>query len=152
MIAKTSTTGAVPPKGTVGPSVTMARKGTSRRGGPVDGPEGTFGVREKGAEIRVRPDGNAVRGPLAVRRPDTARSPGRAEKPSILRRMVGQVLKDEQKMERMMRKALRGRIRNIEELISLQVTVYRYAQQVEVFSKMVDRATQAVKQTLQTPL
>lgn len=152
MIPKTSATGAVPPKGAAGPSATMARKGTSRPNGPVAGPEGSFGVDKMGAEVRVRPDGKAVRGPLSLRRPDSAGGPGRVAKPSILRRMVGQVIRDEHKMERMMRKALRGRIKNIEELISLQVTVYRYAQQAEVLSKVVDRATQAVKQTLQTPL
>jgi hypothetical protein len=152
MIAKTSASGAVRPKGTAGPSATMARKGTSRSSGPNDGPEGSFGLNEAGGEGRVHPDGTAVRGPLTPQRGKSATGSKRIAKPSILRRMVGQVIKDEQKMERMMRKALRGRIKNIEELISLQVTVYRYAQQVEVFSKMVDRATQAVKQTLQTPM
>ena len=55
-------------------------------------------------------------------------------------------------MERMMKKALRGRVRTVQDLLNLQVTVYRYARQVEVMSKVVDRATQAIKQTLQTPL
>ena len=86
--------------------------------------------------------------------PSPAMVKGRAvqRSPSPLRRAVNQVLKDEDRMERLMRKALRGRIRSMEDLLNLQVTVYRYAQQAEVLSKMVDRATQAVKQTLQTPL
>ena len=69
-----------------------------------------------------------------------------------MRRALGRAMEDERQMERMMKKALKGRVRTVQDLLNLQVTVYRYARQVEVMSKVVDRATQAVKQTLQTPL
>lgn len=49
-----------------------------------------------------------------------------------------------------LRRAMRGRELSPQRLLALQAGVYRYTQEMELASKVVDKATGAVKQTLQS--
>jgi hypothetical protein len=77
-------------------------------------------------------------------------APAGVEKPSLLRRGMESVIKDEARVHQQLTRALRGRVDNLSDLLKIQVSVYRYSHQVDLMSKAVDKANQAVKQTLQT--
>lgn len=123
-------------------------KGTSPNVGKNDSPKNGFEKMIESDRPRVFqvPSGQ----PSIFARIDRASKTQSVATP--LRRAVEKIAEDERRMEKYMRRALNGRVESVQQLISLQVTVYRYSQQVEVLSKMVDRTTQAVKQTLQTPV
>ncbi len=53
-------------------------------------------------------------------------------------------------MDGALRRAMRGRDLSPQRLLALQAGVYRYTQELELASKVVDKATGAVKQTLQS--
>ena len=53
-------------------------------------------------------------------------------------------------VDSVIRAARSGRVFSQEELIAIQAGVYRYTQELELASKLVDKATGAVRQTLQS--
>ncbi len=53
-------------------------------------------------------------------------------------------------IDRAIRAARRGRELSPEQLIATQAGVYRYTQELELASKIVDKSTQAIKQVLQS--
>jgi hypothetical protein len=53
-------------------------------------------------------------------------------------------------VESVIRSARNGRVFSQEELIAIQAGVYRYTQELELASKLVEKATGAVKTTLQS--
>ena len=57
---------------------------------------------------------------------------------------------DDQRVERALRRARRGGTLEPGALLMLQTDVYRYTQSMELASKLVDKATSAVKKTLQS--
>lgn len=66
-------------------------------------------------------------------------------------RGVARELADRQEVvERGLRRARRGEGLSPQELLALQAGVYRYTQELELVSKVVDKATQAVRSTLQS--
>jgi hypothetical protein len=70
--------------------------------------------------------------------------------PSPLRRQFEKLLKDEAKVEKHLKRTMRRGVSSMEELLKIQMSVYRYVQHVDLMSKVVDRVNGAVKQTLQT--
>lgn len=67
-----------------------------------------------------------------------------------LARAAVRLAEGEASMEASMAQAMRGEGLDQAQLIALQSGVYRYSQEMELASRLVDRATQAVKQTLQS--
>jgi hypothetical protein len=57
---------------------------------------------------------------------------------------------EERKLDRFLRRARHGADFELSELVQMQSLVYRYTRQVELLSKLVERVTGAVKQTLRT--
>jgi hypothetical protein len=53
-------------------------------------------------------------------------------------------------VDRVIRQALAGRDFSQDELLAIQAGVYRYTQELELFSRMVEKAVASVKQTLGT--
>ncbi len=53
-------------------------------------------------------------------------------------------------VDRIVRQAMAGRDFSPQELIAIQAKVYRYTQELDLVSKMVDKAIGAVKQTMQS--
>ena len=54
------------------------------------------------------------------------------------------------RLDRAVRAGRSGQVLSQAQLLSLQVTVYRYSQELEIASKLVDKATTAVRTTLQS--
>ncbi len=85
-------------------------------------------------------------------RPQPTKPAAEPSKPGPLRKMLDQSLKSEQRLDRYLHRAMRGHVSDLNELLALQMQVYRYTQQVEVLSRVVDRSTGSIKQILQTRL
>lgn len=66
-----------------------------------------------------------------------------------LRRVAEGIASDERAMDRALRSGSQGQLAP-EALIALQARVYRHTQELELGSKVVDKAAGAVKQTLQS--
>lgn len=66
-----------------------------------------------------------------------------------LRRVAAGIAADERAMDRAMTAGSRGQLAP-EALIALQARVYRHTQELELGSKVADKAAGAVKQTLQS--
>jgi hypothetical protein len=66
------------------------------------------------------------------------------------RRMGDDLFKAEAKVDRMIKLAQGGKAFNAQELMALQIEVFRYSQTVEVVSRTTDKLVGAVKQTLGT--
>ncbi len=71
---------------------------------------------------------------------------------SPLRRALEKTMESEVDVKKRLQRIMRRGVGSLEELIDLQMSVYRYTQHVELMSKSVDRANQSLKQTLQTQL
>lgn len=63
---------------------------------------------------------------------------------------AGSLVRGQRFMDGALRRAMRGRDLSPQRLLALQAGVYRYTQELELASKVVDKATGAVKQTLQS--
>ncbi len=64
--------------------------------------------------------------------------------------LVTQLTEGERFMDRVIDQARRGKDFGPAELIAIQAGVYRYSQQLEAFSKLVDKTTGAIRRTLET--
>lgn len=60
--------------------------------------------------------------------------------------------RDERRLDRYVRRALAGAELELPEIVAMQRLAFRYTQRVELLSKLVDRLTGAIRQTLQTQL
>jgi hypothetical protein len=76
-----------------------------------------------------------------------------APHPSVLgdvgRQLLARVARGERSVEAMVHQGLSGRAFTPADLLAMQAQVYRYAQELELVSKLVDRATSTVKTVLQ---
>lgn len=68
---------------------------------------------------------------------------------AALHRVAEGIAADERAMDRAMRSGTHGQLAP-EALIALQARVYRHTQELELGSKVVDKAAGAIKQTLQS--
>jgi hypothetical protein len=67
-----------------------------------------------------------------------------------LRGAVASIARGERLVEGVVQAARRGATFSNEQLIAIQAGVYRYTQELELAGKLVDKATGAVRQTLQS--
>lgn len=120
---------------------------------PIRGAGGTPAVqahREPGSAPRPE------RGGRVDDAPDTAGTAARPERrepgafAEALRDAGRSLTRGERTIERAVHAAHRGKVFSQEELIALQAGVYRYAQELELASKLVDKSTSAVRQTLRS--
>jgi len=110
--------------------------------------------------IPIRPREPHVHGGAPAPRAvvDPSRGPRFAEvlrgEPTPAREAFREAVRDISRGERMVNglvaAARRGKTFSNEELIAVQAGVYRYTQELELAGKLVDKATSAVKQTLQS--
>lgn len=77
---------------------------------------------------------------------------GRAAKTqrSRVSKMLEGMLNGQDKMTKIMKMALSGRQFSPPELIAMQAGVYRFSQELELTSKVVEKATSGIKQTMNT--
>jgi hypothetical protein len=83
----------------------------------------------------------------AAAAPPVARSDGEATFESALDRLAGEI----DRGEALVRRGLHGGASlDAAQLIALQAGIYRYSEAVDLASKLIDRATSAVRTTLQS--
>ncbi len=73
-----------------------------------------------------------------------------ATKNSQLRDMMQELVQGQDKMAGLMKLAMSGKKFNSTELLALQAGVYRFSQELEITSKVVEKATSGIKQTMNT--
>ncbi|MDH5490474.1 MAG: hypothetical protein OEY14_00725 [Myxococcales bacterium] len=78
--------------------------------------------------------------------PPSGPSPARA----LIEDAASSIGRGQAQIERALRRARRGQGMAPEELLALQAGVYRYSQELELASKVVDKVTGAIRQTLQS--
>jgi hypothetical protein len=67
-----------------------------------------------------------------------------------LKRIVEDVMQGQNKFGKVLDLAMSGREFNHTELLALQAGVYRFSQELELTSKVIEKGTSAIKQTLNT--
>jgi hypothetical protein len=80
--------------------------------------------------------------------PPTAREA--AGGPALIRRLLGGAIGAEDRVDALLAAAARGKTFSPGELLALQSITFRYAQTVEVVSRVADRLVGTVKQTMST--
>lgn len=64
--------------------------------------------------------------------------------------MLGEMIGGQDKMNGIMKMALSGRQFSPPELLAMQAGVYRFSQELELTSKVIEKATSGIKQTMNT--
>jgi hypothetical protein len=77
-------------------------------------------------------------------------SPSASHAASPLRRLFGQIVDGERRLDAALARGQGPRPLGNGELLALQVDVYRYTERLELVSRVTDRATGGLKQILQT--
>ena len=71
-------------------------------------------------------------------------------KESGFKRLLGQVVDGQNKLDDIIRMATSGKTYNQQELLAIQASVYKFSQELDLTSKVVEKATSGIKQTMQT--
>lgn len=67
-----------------------------------------------------------------------------------MQKMIGDLVNGQNKLESIMQMATSGKQFNPQQLIALQAGVYRFSQELELTSKVIEKATGGIKQTMNT--
>jgi hypothetical protein len=86
---------------------------------------------------------NATDGARAV-------EPGKEAMGAGFKKMLGGVVEGQGKLDEIIKLATSGKNFNPQQLLAIQASVYKYSQELELTSKVVEKATSGVKQTMQT--
>lgn len=82
---------------------------------------------------------------------DVKRVEPKAEtKESGLKAILNQVVDGQNKLDQVIKMATSGKTYGNQELLAIQAAVYKFSQELELTSKVVEKATSGVKQTMQT--
>ncbi len=81
---------------------------------------------------------------------DAGERAGESAAKGALREAARSITRGQRAIDSVIRAARNGRVFSQEELIAVQAGVYRYTQELELASKLVDKATGAVRTTLQS--
>jgi hypothetical protein len=101
--------------------------------------------------VEVAPSRNETPGRFEdVMQRTSAASPAAAEGPSALGRVLRSVEDGQREMDRIIRLARSGRTFSAAELVGLQARVYRLSQELDLTSKLLEKATSGVKQAMST--
>jgi hypothetical protein len=76
---------------------------------------------------------------------------GKSEK-GMFKGVVKELMAGQNKMEDLMKVAMSGAKLNNQEMLGIQAGVYMFSQQMELTSKVIEKATSGIKQTLNTQL
>jgi len=69
---------------------------------------------------------------------------------SGMKKLLDQVAGGQNKLDQIIKMATSGKSFNQQELLAIQAGVYKFSQEMELTSKVVEKATSGVKQTMQT--
>ncbi len=67
-----------------------------------------------------------------------------------LKAVLNQVVQGQDKLDQIIKMATSGKQYGNQELLAIQASVYKFSQELELTSKVVEKATSGVKQTMQT--
>lgn len=67
-----------------------------------------------------------------------------------LKTMLNQIVEGQNKLDDIIRMSTSGRTFSNQELLAVQASVYKFSQELDLTSKVVEKATSGVKQTMQT--
>lgn len=67
-----------------------------------------------------------------------------------LKAVLNQVVSGQNKLDQIIKMATSGKTYGNQELLAIQASVYKFSQELELTSKVVEKATSGVKQTMQT--
>jgi hypothetical protein len=67
-----------------------------------------------------------------------------------LKSLLNQVVDGQNKLDQIIKLATSGKTYGNQELLAIQASVYKFSQELELTSKVVEKATSGVKQTMQT--
>jgi len=67
-----------------------------------------------------------------------------------LKAVLNQVVSGQNKLDEIIKMATSGKVYGNQELLAVQAAVYKFSQELELTSKVVEKATSGVKQTMQT--
>lgn len=67
-----------------------------------------------------------------------------------LKAVLNQVVQGQDKLDQIIKMATNGKQYGQQELLAIQAAVYKFSQELELTSKVVEKATSGVKQTMQT--
>lgn len=67
-----------------------------------------------------------------------------------LKSVLNQVVDGQNKLDQIIKMATSGKVYGNQELLAVQAAVYKFSQELELTSKVVEKATSGVKQTMQT--
>jgi hypothetical protein len=73
-----------------------------------------------------------------------------AQKTTGIKQLLGQVVEGQNKLDDIIKMATSGKTYGNQELLAVQAAVYKFSQELELTSKVVEKATSGVKQTMQT--
>ena len=65
-------------------------------------------------------------------------------------KLLGSLVEDQNKLDEIIKMATSGKSYNQTELLAIQASVYKFSQEMELTSKVVEKATSGIKQTMQT--
>ncbi len=130
---------------------------SNQAGGPNQGFQNVMNAQQtQGAQATNQVQGTREASKILQQAKINATSPatrvGRAAKTkrSRLAKMLEGMLNGQDKMTKIMNMALSGRQFSPPELIAMQAGVYRFSQELELTSKVVEKATSGIKQTMNT--
>jgi hypothetical protein len=89
---------------------------------------------------------NGVDKSLGVKQVDAAAKP----KESGLKSILNQVVEGQNKLDQIIKMATSGKTYSNQDLLAIQASVYKFSQELDMTSKVVEKATSGVKQTMQT--
>lgn len=81
---------------------------------------------------------------------DVKKVEGAQKTESGLKALLGQVVEGQNKLDQIIKMATSGKTYGNQELLAIQASVYKFSQELELTSKVVEKATSGVKQTMQT--
>ena len=108
---------------------------------------------ERSPPARRVGSGSSFAETLRAQRDDPARPQGAGAQSGAMRALrsaAASLTRGERMVSHVISAARQGKVFSNEELLAIQAGVYKYAQELELASKLVDKATGAVKQTLQS--
>ena len=84
-------------------------------------------------------------GPNAAKKVDAT---GKTE--SGLKKMLNQMVDGQNKLDDIIKMATSGKTYSQQDLLAIQASVYKFSQELDLTSKVVEKATSGIKQTMQT--
>jgi len=117
----------------------------------VDGPGGVSDVSKVQQVQETNKATDVLR--TAVNNPSAVGKPGKVDATQSgkgLKKLLGQVVEGQNKLDDIIKMATSGQTYGQQDLLAIQASVYKYSQELELTSKVVEKATSGIKQTMQT--